>query len=165
VLSTLLVQVSWLPAAVLLLAVLVGPFVGAVIARRTTLLRGLFVVSLLIVAGLTLYPEGGTDSGISCAVEAPYFSLRAAETLANVLLFIPPVLLAGLLFRRPVLTALGGSAASALVELAQAVVPALGRACDTGDWITNTIGAVLGGVVATAALALERRRRLSTTRS
>ena len=79
------------------------------------------------------------------------------------LLFIPPVVLAGLLFRRPVLAALGGSAASALVELAQAVVPALGRACDTGDWITNTTGAVLGGVIAATDLSLAHRRQSRTT--
>jgi glycopeptide antibiotics resistance protein len=74
----------------------------------------------------------------------PYFALGAVETLVNVLLFIPPVLLAGVLFRRPVLAVLGGGMLSALVEFLQAVAPIIGRACDTGDWITNTIGAVLG---------------------
>jgi hypothetical protein len=159
VLSTLLVQASWIPATVLLLAVLTGPFVGAAIAPRRRLLRALFIVSLVIVAGLTLYPEGGPGTDVTCAVEVPYFGVRAVETLANVLLFIPPVLLAGLLARRPLLAIIGGSATSALIELVQAFVPAIGRACDTGDWITNTIGSVLGGAIALAALALEGRRR------
>jgi len=34
----------------------------------------------------------------------------------------------------------------------------IGRACDTGDWITNTIGAVVGGVLAATALTWHRRR-------
>jgi len=159
VLSTLLAQVSWLPAVVLLLTVLVGPFVGTAIVRRPKLLRVLWLVSLVILAGLTLYPEGGAGRDVACTIEAPYFSLRAAETLANVLLFIPPVGLTGLLFRRPALAALAGSVASALIELGQAVVPAIGRACDTGDLITNTTGAVLGGVIAATALSLARRRQ------
>ena len=161
-LSTVLAQMSWLPAAVLILVVLAGPFIGALIVPRPKLLRVLFIVSLVILAGLTLYPEGGAGRDITCAVEVPYVSLRAVETLSNVLLFIPPVLLVGLLVRRPVLAALGGSAASALIELGQAVVPAIGRACDTGDWMTNTTGAVLGAILAAAASALRRRRENDT---
>jgi len=157
VLSTLLVQVSWLPAAVLLLAVLTGPFIAAALAPRPRLLRALFIASLVILAGLTLYPEGGADRDVTCTVGLPYFGLRAAETVANVLLFIPPVLLAGLLVRRPALAVMGGTATSALIELVQGIVPAIGRACDTGDWITNTIGAVVGGLIALAALSLDRR--------
>lgn len=160
-LSTLLVQASWLPASALVLAVLAGPFVGAVLASRPRLSRVLFVVTLVALAGLTLYPEGGTGRDVTCAVGIPSFGLRSVETLANVLLFVPPVLLAGLLTRRPLLAVVGGSAASALVELVQAVVPALGRACDTGDWMTNSLGGVLGGILALAALALARRRRSS----
>lgn len=157
VLSTLLVQASWLPAVVLLLAVLTGPFIAAAIAPRPRLVRALFIASLLMLAGLTLYPEGGADRDVTCAVGLPYFGVRAVETVANVLLFIPPVLLAGLLVRRPILAVMSGSATSVLIELVQAIVPAIGRACDTGDWITNTIGAVLGGLIALAALTLGGR--------
>lgn len=56
------------------------------------------------------------------------------------------------------LTAVGASAFSALVEVVQAVVPAIGRACDTTDWITNTIGAVVGGVLAAVSVRWARRR-------
>jgi hypothetical protein len=163
VLSTLLAQVSWLPAVVLLLTVLAGPFVGTGIVRRPKMLRVLWLVSLLLLAGLTLYPEDGAGRDVACMIEAPYFSLRVVETLANVLLFIPPVVLTGLVFRRPVLAALAGSAASALIELGQAVLPAIGRACDTGDWISNTTGAVLGALIGTTALSLARRRQNHTT--
>ena len=164
VLSTLLVHASWLPAAVLVLTVVVGPILGAAIAPRPRLLRALFVVSLMILAGLTLYPEGRTGGEVGCAVETPYFALEAVETLSNVLLLIPPVLIAGLLFRRPIMAMVGGSAISALIEFVQAVVPHIGRACDTSDWITNTIGSVVGGLIALAALVLERRRKGVTRR-
>lgn len=39
-----------------------------------------------------------------------------------------------------------------------ALVVGIGRACDTGDWVTNSIGAVIGGMLALAALALAQRR-------
>jgi VanZ family protein len=74
----------------------------------------------------------------------------------------PPVLLAGVLFPRPLLAVLGGSVLSALIEFLQAVAPIIGRACDASDWITNTIGAVLGGLIAGAALALKRRSRATS---
>ncbi|PTT15813.1 hypothetical protein DBR36_14160 [Microbacterium sp. HMWF026] len=48
------------------------------------------------------------------------------------------------------------SALSVAIEAVQALVPTIGRACDTGDWVTNTIGAVLGGVVAALALVWHR---------
>ncbi len=56
------------------------------------------------------------------------------------------------------LTAVGASAFSVLVEVVEAVVPVIGRACDTSDWITNTIGAVLGGVLAAVSVQWARRR-------
>jgi VanZ family protein len=58
---------------------------------------------------------------------------------------------------------LGATAFSALIEVVQALVLGIGRACDTSDWITNTIGAVIGGGLATVALARRRHRgRLSS---
>lgn len=161
-LSTLLTHASWLPATVLLVLLLAGPFIGAAIAPCRRLLWALFTVSVIAVGGLTLYPEGGAVGRVTCTPGVPYFALGAVETLANVLLFIPPVLLAGVLFRRPLLAVLGGSVLSALIEFLQAVAPIIGRACDTGDWITNTIGAVLGGLIAGAALALKRRSRATS---
>jgi len=45
-----------------------------------------------------------------------------------------------------------GSGASAGLEVLQALVPTIGRSCDTNDWLSNTIGAVIGAVIASAAL-------------
>ncbi len=47
---------------------------------------------------------------------------------------------------------------SALIELVQAVVPDLGRSCDTNDWFMNTVGAAIGAMIATAIIALTARR-------
>ena len=53
------------------------------------------------------------------------------------------------LFVRPALFGL-----SVVLEALQALVPGLGRSCDTTDWLSNTIGAATGAAHAAAALAL-----------
>ncbi|GLY98519.1 VanZ family protein [Actinoplanes sp. NBRC 103695] len=63
------------------------------------------------------------------------------------MLFVAPVLLAGVATRRPLVV---------MVEVFQAAVPALGRSCDSGDWMTNTIGAVIGALLALLSLVLAR---------
>jgi VanZ family protein len=73
--------------------------------------------------------------------------------MANILLFVAPVLLAGVATRRPVLVMVAGSGLSVVVEVCQAAVPALGRSCDSGDWVNNTIGTVIGALLALLALA------------
>ena len=56
-----------------------------------------------------------------------------------------------------VLAALIGLSVS--LEALQALVPGLGRSCDTNDWLSNTIGAAVGTGLAAAALALNRSDR------
>ncbi len=92
------------------------------------------------------------------AAELPYFSPTAVESTANILLFVPLAFLIGLAWRRPVAAALVAIAASAAIEAVQAVVLAVGRACDTSDLITNAIAAVLGGLCAWGALLIRRMR-------
>jgi len=161
VLSTLLAQVPWLPFGVLVAVVVFAPFVGVVLVRlpRTTLV--LAVLALLAVLGLTLYPEGTPSASVGCSAGLPYLSPRAGESIANVLLVVPVVFLAGLRSGRPLLAVAAGVGLSAGIEAVQAVVLGIGRACDTSDLITNAIGAVLGGLLALAALALARRRSVA----
>ncbi|MDT0210021.1 MULTISPECIES: VanZ family protein [unclassified Curtobacterium] len=71
---------------------------------------------------------------------------------------VPVVFLAGLRTGRPLLTAAAGIGLSAGIEAVQAFVLGIGRACDTSDLVTNGIGAVIGGLLAAAALGLVRRR-------
>lgn len=146
----------WLAFAVLLAVVVVGPVVGCVLVSRPRTTTTLLAAALLAVLGLTLFPEGVRDPAIGCAVELPHLAPTAVESTANILLFVPVALLAGLRWRKPVLAIICASALSALIEGAQAIVPAVGRACDTGDWITNTIEAVVDGVLAAVALTADQ---------
>lgn len=158
VLSTLLVTVPWLAFAVLVAVIVVAPLAGLALVARPRTTAALLCAALVIVAGLTLYPEGERSAIVSCAVEWPYLAPTAVESTANILLFVPVSFLAGLRWRHPVLAIVGASALAAVVEIAQALVPAIGRACDTSDWITNTIGAVIGGLLALGTLSWHRRR-------
>ena len=60
--------------------------------------------------------------------------------------------------RRPLLMLVAGSGLSVAIDVLQAVVPALGRACDTNDWMMNTTGCVAGGLLAGGTIALARVR-------
>lgn len=157
-LSTLLVQVPWLAFGVLVVVVVVAPFLGVLLARTRRLTLVLAVLALLAVLGLTLYPEGFASDAVGCSAGLPNLAPTAVESIANVLLFVPVVFLAGLRSGRPVLMTAAGIGLSALIEAAQAFVLGIGRACDTSDLVTNAIGAVIGGLLAAAALALVRRR-------
>ena len=156
-LSTLLVQVPWLAFSVLIAVIIIGPFAGVWLARRPRATATLLVVAVAGVAAFTLYPDGAPTRGITCNVGLPYLAPTAVESIANILMFVPVAFFAAIRWRRPVFAVLGASAFSAVIEVVQALVLGIGRACDTSDWITNTLGAVIGGIVATVALARRRR--------
>jgi hypothetical protein len=162
VLSSLLLLVPWLAFAVLIATVVLAPIAGVWLAGRPRITAVLLTAATLGVVALTLYPDGAPYPTIACNVGLPYVNSIAAESTANILLFVPIAFLAALLWRRPVAAVLGAVALSAVIELLQAVVPLIGRACDTSDWITNTIGAVIGGVLAAGALAWRRRHPART---
>lgn len=157
-LSTVLAGVPWAAFVVLVAVVVVAPFVGVLLARAPRTTTVLLVAATLVVLGLTLYPDGAPSSAATCSVGLPYLSPTAAESVANVLLFVPPAFLAGIRWRRPLVAVAAASGLSAGIEALQAVVLGIGRACDTGDWVTNTVGAVVGGLLAVVALTVVRRR-------
>ncbi|WP_186317591.1 VanZ family protein [Curtobacterium sp. 9128] len=148
----------WLPFGVLVAVVVVAPFLGVLLTRTPRLALVLAVLSSVAVLGLTLSPDGDPSPGVACSVGLPYLAPTASESVGNVLLFVPVTFLVGLRSARPVSAILAGSALSVVIEAVQALVLGIGRACDTGDWVTNSIGAVVGGLLAAAALALARRR-------
>lgn len=116
-------------------------------------LVGVGLVGALV---LTMTPAGDGGNGVFCTVQ---FSVpfQGIDTLANVALLLPAALFAGLLTNRPLWVTAAASGLSAAVELVQALLPSLGRACDTNDWLMNTVGAVLAGVVAVGIIAVDRR--------
>jgi len=157
VISTFLVAHPWLAPAALLVLVLVGPVAARWLDARRVLARVLFVLSLVPVAVLTLVPVD-RELFARCAVGWALPTPGRVELFANVVLFVPPVLLLAVVLRRPATALLMGAAASAAVELVQALVPAIGRSCDTNDWLANTLGAVLGAALAWVGL---RRARVA----
>ncbi|MEV6636433.1 VanZ family protein [Actinoplanes sp. NPDC051470] len=163
--STFLVEHRWLPAVALVLLFLVGPLMGSWLVTRPRTAWVMTGVTLLPLAFLTLLPEN-RQLFARCQVQWEIPPLTGPESMANILLFVAPVLLAGVATRRPVLVMVAGSGLSAMVEAFQAAVPALGRSCDSDDWVHNTIGAVLGTLLAVLSLALapywSRRARSSS---
>ncbi|MEW1959659.1 VanZ family protein [Kineococcus sp. NPDC059986] len=157
-LSTLLVTHPWVTPLLLAAVVVVGPFAGAWLVRHRRLAVALTVLALVPVAALTLLPVD-RELYARCVAEWALPTPARVESFANLVLFVPPVLLAGVATRRWWVAAVLGSATSALIEVVQALLPALGRSCDTGDWLANTLGSVVGGVLALVALRLAARRR------
>ena len=160
--NVLLDHAALVPVALLLVAagcVLVGLVALRRGRRGAQALTVLLVLSLLPVVALTLVPAAASRvDDVRCTVQFALPTLSRVELLANVALFFPPAFLATLRSRRPVPVLALAAGASAAVEALQAVVPALGRACDTNDWAMNTAGAAVGVLLATGVLALTRPR-------
>lgn len=148
----------WLPFGGLIGIVVVAPFLGILLTRAPRLTLMLAVLPLLAVLGFTLSPDGDPSSSMGCSVGLPYLAPTAVESIANILLFVPVTFLVGLRWARPLSAIILGSALSAMIEATQGLVVSIGRACDTSDWVTNTIGAAIGGLLAIATLVLAQRR-------
>lgn len=155
--TTVLVDHPWLSPTALALMVVLGPVLGTRLVPHRRLAWWLTGLSLLPVAVLTLVPVD-RELFARCTAQWALPTPGRVELMANLVLFVAPVLLAGIASRRPVLALLAGSALSAAVEAVQALVPEIGRSCDTNDWLSNTIGAVVGGVLAIVALGVASRR-------
>ncbi len=141
----------------------IGYFAVRAHRRGTRILVALVVLSSLLVVALTLVPAGRRMDEVMCTLQFAAPTLGRVELLANVALFFPLVYFATLATRRPLLTLTAGAALSAAIEAAQAVVPAIGRACDTNDWAMNMTGAVAAVLAATVTTRLATRG--TTTRA
>ena len=127
-------------------------------ARTRTLL--LFVVYLLGLARVTLWPQLGDDDGFdlvhtiltwldSLGIGLTY---SVSEFVANIALFVPfGVLVSLLLPRRPAWTVIAlGLATSVAIELAQLLfLPH--RVSDVRDLVANTLGTAVGVAVVLAS--------------
>lgn len=160
--STFLVEHPWITTVALAASVMLGPIAGYWLVGRPRHNKWLAIAALAPVALLTLAPTR-RSLDVGCAVEWSFPRLGAVELMANVVLFVPVVLLFGVLIGHPVLVLLGASLTSGLIELFQAVVPALGRSCSTNDWLSNTLGSALGAALAAMALAVSRLREEAET--
>ncbi|WNV86986.1 VanZ family protein [Umezawaea sp. Da 62-37] len=150
-------------APVLLLLVVVVCVVLGYLALRfrrqdpAPVLWILAVLSTLPVVALTLIPTTARVDGVTCVTRLALPAMGRVELLANVALLLPLVFFAALATRRPLLTVVAGSGVSIAIEAAQAVLPVIGRACDSNDWAMNTAGAVIAGLLARAVIARTTR--------
>lgn len=155
--TTILVEHPWwLPTAFAVLVV-AGPVLGSRLTGRPRTVWGLVAAALVPVVVLTLAPTD-RDLSVSCETAWSLPTVGRVELAANVVLFVAPVLLAGVATRRPLRVLAAASGLSAVIEAIQALAPALGRSCSTDDWLSNTIGAGVGAALGVLALWLARRR-------
>lgn len=160
-LTTTLVAHPWLTTVALAAVVLAGPILGAWLAPRPRIASALLTPATMVVGLFTLLPVDRKVE-LGCQVEWNVPSLGAVEMIANIVLFVPAVLLAAVLTGRPWLVFIAGCGAAALIETVQALLPVLGRSCSTSDWLANALGALLGAVLAAVALWIDRRGDLPT---
>ncbi|MWV51265.1 VanZ family protein [Rathayibacter sp. VKM Ac-2803] len=156
--STILVENAALVRVLFWVAIAASAVLGWLLVRAGRSRALSVLAALALVAGLAvaLSPEDNRAPAF-CTVQ---FSVpfQGLDTLANIAMLLPLTLFAALRIRRPVLVAAAVSGLSALIELVQALLPDLGRSCDTDDWFMNTVGALVGAVLAAVILLVESRR-------
>jgi len=156
----------------LLLTVLIAVVAGALAAPRLGLRhRALGAMWLLCLLAPLAYTLSATRNGGAAGCQlglAPWESqtaLLSAETRNNIALLAPAGAAAFLMpagARR--LAALGAALAMPLlIETTQMIVRPLGRACQVSDIVNNTVGVILGFVLAAGVWAVwDSIRRLTT---
>lgn len=155
-LATFLVHYPWITPLLLLCLVVASPVLGQWLLPRRQLTGALGLASAIAVLAIVFTPTG-RELTVGCAVEWTIPLPSAVEPFANVALFAPVAYLGALLTRRPGMVAGIAVGASALIEATQGLLPVLGRSCSTGDWVANSIGALLGAGLGWIALSLAKR--------
>lgn len=149
--TTFLIEHPWLSPTALALLVILGPFVARQVADRPSAAWALTGLGTVPVVVLTMLP---TDRRAfdRCEVAWTLPTAGRVELAANVVLFVAPALFAAVATRRPALAFVAASALTALIETVQGLIPAIGRSCSTNDWLSNTVGAAIGVLLAVVAL-------------
>lgn len=128
-----------------------------------------FLISVGMVLLATLLREEPTGSCPVCLTDWHLEKLAAGtfgtDVALNIVLFVPPVLLATLLWRAPVRATLAAAAGSLAIEILQPLIGV--GANDPVDLLANTVGAALGalaGAIILAMVDLAARRRIGPAR-
>ncbi|MFD8739984.1 VanZ family protein [Streptomyces sp. NPDC059618] len=117
-----------------------------------------WAASIAGVLALTLWSTGGSRGPGECVIDADlHDSFGTEQGLLNLAMFIPAGVLGVLATRRFLPAVLTGLALTGTIETLQGAFPALGRACDTGDLLANSCGALLGAVVGWALVRIDTR--------
>jgi VanZ family protein len=160
--STLLAQYPWLARIGVVVVLVASPVVARWLRSRPRLAWMCIVLAGLLVVAVTLVPDS-TRTADQCDVSFAFGNLLQIESLANMVLFIPLALALTAATDRALLAFAVGTGLSAAIEVAQWLVPAIGRSCTTTDWVANSVGAALGAAL--AALGLWMSGRSSSRRS
>ena len=158
VITNVLLRYPWLSPAAIGVLMVVAILAGRQLLMRPKLAWLLAVVSLIPVALLTLVPID-RELFARCTVQWALPTPGRVELMGNMVLFVGPALFAGLASRRPMMSLAGLSGLAVGIEALQALVPGLGRSCDTTDWLSNTIGAAIGVGFAASVVVVDRGRR------
>ena len=161
--ATLLAEAPWLVRAVLIAVVVASPFAAFWLDSRRRATWIATCLSGVAIGALTLVPDRPRDDRM-CVLSVTPTEMLGPEPAANVLLFVPFAIALTVLLKRPVIAFLVGMGASAVIESAQWLVPAIGRSCTSTDWIANTSGALLGAALAVAGIWAAARRDDSPSR-
>ncbi|MEU6406979.1 VanZ family protein [Streptomyces sp. NPDC046985] len=117
-----------------------------------------WAASIAGVLTLTLWSTGESRGPAECFIDADLRdSFGTEQGLLNLAMFIPVGVLGVLATRRFLPAAVVGLALSSTVETLQGAFPFLGRACDTGDLITNSCGALVGAAVGWVLVKVDTR--------
>ncbi|MFI1742577.1 VanZ family protein [Streptomyces sioyaensis] len=109
----------------------------------------LWCTSMLSVILLTLWTTGGSQGSGTCVVNLKLLEPFGTEQgILNCLMFAPVGFMGVLVIRKVFPAFACGVALSAVIETMQGALPAIGRACDTSDFISNSAGSMLGALIA-----------------
>ncbi|MEE4423642.1 VanZ family protein [Streptomyces bugieae] len=121
----------------------------------------LWCTSVASVLFLTLWTTGGTQGSGTCVVNLKLLEpFNTEQGLLNCLMFTPVGFMGAFVTRKVIPAVACGVALSVVIETAQGALPAIGRACDTSDLVSNSAGSLLGAVI---AFLLVRVRRSDLT--
>ncbi|MFD8544757.1 VanZ family protein [Streptomyces sp. NPDC059649] len=117
----------------------------------------LWCTSMVSVLFLTLWTNGGTQGAGACVVNLALLEPFGTEQgILNCLMFVPVGFTGVFVTRRAIPALACGVALSALIETAQGALPAIGRACDTSDLVSNSAGSTLGAFIAFILVRFQR---------
>ncbi|MFF1351551.1 VanZ family protein [Streptomyces sp. NPDC058322] len=130
--------------AAVMIAGLVGYFAAKRLWDHPWAYAGLFAALVAELSVTIFFPSPGHVSG-QCVLNRNLGEPFATEQgLLNVAMFLPIGLFGILAVRRVLPVFLGGALLSVVTELSQALAPWVGRSCDSGDVLTNTLGVGVG---------------------
>ncbi|WP_431783251.1 VanZ family protein [Streptomyces chumphonensis] len=114
-----------------------------------------FAASVVGVLFLTFSGSSGEASHACVVNREVVHGVTATQGVLNVALFVPVGFLAMWALRLPLLAVAGPAVLSLSIEVVQATVPPLARACDSSDFFANSLGGAIG--MAAAWLVLRSR--------